>query len=73
MGRRVSKIKENVVYAWMFEQLGAGKLTESEIMVTFDCKDDKEWLYRIKELSGKADDLTPIEILRGCEFSDAAK
>lgn len=73
MGHGFSKVKENVVYAWMFEKLGEGKITEDEILVTYDCKNQKEWLYRIKELAGKTDDWAPVEILKGYAATDAAK
>ena len=73
MGHGFSRLKENVVYAWMFEKLGEGRITEDEIMLTYDCQNEKEWLYRVEELSGKVDDRTPMEILKGHVAFDAAK
>lgn len=66
----MASVKDDVVYAWLEEQLEAGKLSENEVLSIYNCKTEEEWLSRVKELAAKTGDPTPVEILSGSIFAD---
>ncbi|WP_163809381.1 hypothetical protein [Pseudodesulfovibrio sp. JC047] len=67
-------VKEDVVYAWLLEQLENGKISEKEALHIYDCKTYDEWLMKLHQLVNKTNDSTPLEILTGkCGYADSKK
>ena len=66
----MGSVKDDVVYAWLNEQLEAGQISENEVLSIYNCKTEEEWLSLVGELAAKTGDPTPVEILSGGVITD---